>query len=347
MTAQADSRPAPRDAQCGAVLTHAAQDGATDAVAVLIVSYNTRDLLRRCLASLQASGGCPLQIYVVDNASMDGSADMVRAEFPDVVIDPSPENLGFAAANNRALALLQAHDPTGRGPVLLLNPDTEVATGTIDGLVAHLQHHPELGAVGVQLLNSDGTQQRSFGTFWFAQLLRTFWRKHRRGEESGLTGAATAPLSVDWIVGACVLVPRQRLLELGGLDESFFIYGEEIDLQWRLAQAGHPAVVLPTLHVTHHCGQSTRQAPLAMRMHEYRARYLLLRKHRGLAARGLYLAKVVVELGGQSLAQLWRGVRTHDGAAWTAAADTAALLAAHFSADFRRLGRVQHPLSPP
>ena len=310
-------------------------------ISAVIVSYNTCELLRRCLQSLIATTQRPLRIWVVDNASTDGSPDMVRREFPQVQLVASPRNLGFAAASNIALRAILAERRDGRAaeaeaPVLLLNPDTEVCAGAIDGLAAYLASHPAVGVVGVQLLNPDGTQQRSFGTFWFAHLLRTFLRKHLRGEEAGLAGAQRSPRPVDWLVGACLMVSARALRQIGVLDEVFFIYGEEIDWQWRLAQAGFGVVLLPSLHVVHFGGQSTQQAAQAMRWQEYRSRYLLLAKHRGPAARGLYLANVTAELSQESLRRLARGAWQRDAQTLASARSAAGLLAAHFSSRFRQ-----------
>lgn len=318
---------------------------ARPAIRVVIVSYNTCDLLRRCLQSLLSTTARPLQIWVVDNASSDGSPDMVRREFPAVLLHASPTNLGFAAANNVALRQVLAQSAqrsateyasADDGPVLLLNPDTVVLPAAIDGLVDYLDAHPQVGAVGLQLLNPDGTLQRSFGTFWFARLFQTFVQKHLRGEEAGLLDGQKGPQPVDWLVGACVLVSLPALQAVGVLDEAFFIYGEEIDWQWRLHQAGFQVVLLPTLHIVHLGGQSTRQAALAMRRQEYRSRYLLLAKHRGLAARGLYLAKVTAELSSESLRSLLRAARPGAHDELVAARASATLLRDHFRADFRR-----------
>jgi hypothetical protein len=309
----------------------------------VIVSYNTCELLRRCLQSLFATTQHPLRVWVVDNASTDGSPAMVRREFPQVQLIASPTNLGFAAANNVALrAIVDERHRDGapqagaEAPLLLLNPDTEVRPGAIDGMAEYLRAHPRIGMVGVQLLNPDGTQQRSFGGFWFARLLRTFLRKHLAGEESGLAGSARDPLPVDWLVGACLMVSARALAQIGLLDEGFFIYGEEIDWQWRLSQAGFGVVLLPQLHVVHFGGQSTQQAAQAMRRQEYRSRYLLLAKHRGPAARGLYLAKVTAELSQESLRQLARGAWQQDAQAVHAARSAAALLREHFTSSFRQ-----------
>lgn len=309
-------------------------------VEVIIVSYNTRGLLRRCLQSLSAVSSPSLRIWLVDNASTDGSADMVRAEFPAVRLIASHQNLGFAAGNNVALRQIVGTDVGhAMGPVLFLNPDTEVEPDAIAGMAAYLAQHPEVGAVGVQLRNADGSQQRSYGGFWFARLVSSFVSGRLRGPDPGIAGSQRDPFFVDWLVGACVLVSRAALAAVGELDEIFFIYGEEIDWQYRLHQAGYRVALLPTLHVLHHGGQSTQQAALAMRRQEYRSRYLLLAKHRGPAARGLYLAKVSAELGGESLRQVVQAAIHRDRDALRAARQTAALWAAHLQPAFRRYSR--------
>lgn len=315
---------------------------AEPAVDVIIVSYNTCALLRRCLQSLVASVGPAVRVWLLDNASTDGSVEMVQTEFPAVRLFASPENLGFAAGNNVALRQILAAAPDAAfaaGPVLFLNPDTEVTPDAIAGMAAYLSQHPEVGAVGVQLLNSDGSQQRSYGRFWFARLFSSFVKRRLHGEDPSTAGDRREPFFVDWLVGACVLVSRSALAAVGELDEVFFIYGEEIDWQFRLHQAGFKVALLPTLHVLHHGGQSTQQAALAMRRQEYRSRYLLLAKHRGQAARALYLAKVSAELGGESLRHVVQAAWHRDRRALHAAGQTAALWAAHLRPTFRRYSR--------
>ncbi len=330
-----DQRPSPDAAQPGRV------PRSPPAIHVIIVSFNTRELLRGCLRALLAQTARPLHVWVVDNASSDGSPDLVRREFPQVHLIASPENVGFAAANNLALRqiLQAAADGEGqlaRGSILLLNPDTEVCPGAVDGMAEYLDAHPQAGMVGVQLLNADGTQQRSYGTFWFAHLFRSFFRKHLRGEEAGLAGTEQSPISVDWLIGACLMLSFRALRQIGLLDEGFFIYGEEIDWQFRLHQAGFSVVLLPTLHVVHFGGQSTQQAARAMRQQEYRSRYLLLAKYRGPAARGLYLAKVAAELSQESLRQLVEAARKRDAQKLAAARASLDLLRVHFTSSFRQ-----------
>ena len=217
------------------------QAGSRRMIDVVIVSYNTCALLRRCLLSLQAEPALPLRIWVVDNASTDGSPQLVRDEFPSVRLIASPQNLGFAAANNQALRQIvsvpaAAADATEA--VLLLNPDTEVQPGAVTGLVDFLRRHPQVGAVGVQLLNTDGSPQRSYGSFWFAHLLSSFVAGRLRGQDPGLAGQSSQPLFVDWLVGACVLVSRAALDAVGELDEGSLYLRRRDRLAVPLAASG-------------------------------------------------------------------------------------------------------------
>ena len=264
---------------------------------------------------------------------------MVRAEFPEVRLLASRQNLGFAAANNWALRQILSLAPSALGvggPVLFLNPDTEVRPGAIAGMADYLRQCPHVGAVGVQLLNPDGTQQRSHGHFWFAHLWSSLLRELLHGQHPGLVGAAKTPLLVDWLIGACILVSRSALHAVGELDETFFLYSEEIDWQFRLHQAGYRVALLPTLHVVHHGAQSTRQAGLAMLRQEYRSRYLLVAKHRGRVVRSFYLAMVSADLGGELLRRLARAARHRDLQELALARRAASLIVAHLEPGFRR-----------
>ena len=246
-------------------------------LSVIIVSWNTRELLRKCLRSLERVRAMEnAQVMVVDNASSDGSGRMVRTEFPWVDLIASERNLGFAAANNRALGFVR-----GRY-VLFLNPDTEVREGVIDALVRYLDDHPEAGAVGTTLLNPDGTLQLYCNRYY------TFWHslKHNRivarlTQQHGMacTQRLGQPRNVEWMLGACLAVRTRALEEVGAFDPRFFVYGEEMDLQYRIKKAGWGIVYVPSPGVVHYSRQSTRQAGLAGSLHEYRGRWLFARKH--------------------------------------------------------------------
>jgi GT2 family glycosyltransferase len=303
------------------------------AVATVIVNWNTRELLRRCLETLIEGTRAAQSIWVVDNASGDGSAEMVREVFPGVRLLASERNLGFAAANNLALRRV----PPSRY-VLLLNPDTEVPAGAVDALVAYLDGHPEVGAAGVQLLNPDGSLQRSYGHFYsfFASFSRNLLvsRLLRRQPGTVAGGAAAEARPVDWLVGACLMLRSEALAQVGLLDDRFFMYGEEADLQWRLRKAGWRIALLPNVHITHYGGQSSKQAPVKMMIQEYRSRHLLIRKHRSLLTWGLYVAKALCAL--QFWISYWglRGFLTRDRSARQRAGAYGAVLRWHLTPRF-------------
>jgi GT2 family glycosyltransferase len=237
---------------------------ATD-VSVLIVSWNVRDLLRRCLASVQSSlagSGYSCDTIVVDNASHDGSAAMVRAEFPAVRLIESGANLGFAGGVNAGLASAQ-----GRW-IFVLNPDTELIGAALPALLDYTVLHPAAAVIGPQLRYPDGSIQSSrrrfptIPTYFFESTLLARWWPHnpwaRRYHVADV--APAEPQLVDWLVGAALLVRRTAIEHAGGLDAGFWMYSEELEWQRRLAR--HGAVwYLPQAVVTHHEGKSSEQAP--------------------------------------------------------------------------------------
>ncbi|MEX0303295.1 MAG: glycosyltransferase family 2 protein [Leisingera sp.] len=222
-------------------------------LSIVIVNWNTRDLLRDCLHSVEAgTGSLEVEILVVDNASSDGSADMVRAEFPRVQLIENPENLGFAAGNNAAL-----RQASGRF-VMLLNTDTLVHGAVLPEAVAWLDAHPDAGVIGPRVLNSDGSVQPSCSAFPSL--------KHLTMQALGLTRIArwdsyrmtgwdrSSELNVDVISGAAMFVRREAMEEVGLLDEAFFFYGEETDWCHRFGRAGWRLVFVPIPEVTHFGG---------------------------------------------------------------------------------------------
>jgi GT2 family glycosyltransferase len=194
---------------------------ATD-VSVVVVSYNTRDLLRQCLQSVAASAHRPVEVFVVDNASGDGSQAMVAAEFPGVTLIALDRNLGFGAANNVALRRCQGEF------VLLLNPDALLAEHALGALMAAIVARPAVGIVGPRILNPDGSPQSS--GYHFPTLLSEI-RLSKKVDAlisavAGPAAAAPAPdrfVEVDWCDGACMLVRRAVAAQLGGFDEQYFL----------------------------------------------------------------------------------------------------------------------------
>lgn len=261
-------------------------------LAVIIVSYNTRDLLRRCLQSLRDEIDATARVIVVDNASADGSAAMAATEFPWVEVIPAGRNLGFAAGNNLALRTLgfESSDPPALPEaVLFLNPDTEVRPGAIARLQQFLQGTPRAGVVGPALVYPDGRFQHSafhFPTLW--QIWFDFFTWPGRYVESSLNGrypraqyAAGAPFRVDHPLGAAFMVRAAAICQVGLMDEGFFMYAEEIDWCLRARRAGWDCYCLPTAVVVHHSGGSTRQCRRSMEEALWRSRFRLFEKHYG------------------------------------------------------------------
>lgn len=256
-------------------------------LSIVIVNWNVRDFLRRCLDSVYAHP-CPgrIEVWVVDNASTDGSTQMVRACFPQVKLIENQQNAGFARANNQAIR------QAGGRYVLLLNPDTEVKPGALQELVQFMDGHPLAGAAGSLLLNPDHSLQIS--CYRAPTLGREFLRLFHL---DGLipTGCyhmecwdKDTPREVDILQGACLLLRRQALEQVGLLDESFFIYSEDVDLCYRLQKAGWRLYWVPGARVVHYGGQSTQQVPFEMFVHLYQGKLAYIRKHYGRFAAGIY-----------------------------------------------------------
>ncbi len=280
-------------------------------LSVIIVNYNTRDLLRDCLKSVLASeGNLELQVIVVDNGSLDGSPDMVRQEYPEVQLIASDINGGYAYANN-----LGIHHATGRY-VLLLNPDTVLPPTALDSTLSFLETHPEVGVVGPKLVLADGSLdlacRRSFPTLEIA-LYRLLGLSKRypsspRFNRYNLGYLDPDQLSeVDSVVGAFMMMRREALEQAGLLDERFFAFGEDLDLCYRIkVEQGWKVYYNPAVVVTHYKGQAMKQRTVPMTMHFYRAMWLFHQKH--YARRTFFLLNWMVALGTASLCCLALGI---------------------------------------
>ena len=285
-------------------------------LSIVIVSYNVRELLARCLESVsssrfkvQGSNLKPetlnLELFVVDNASRDGSAAMVRERFPRMHLIENAENRGFAAANNQAFPLTR-----GRY-VLMLNPDTEVRAGALETLVVFMDAHASrrAGACGGKLVYGDGALQHSAFAFpSLAQIFLDFFPLNWRLTESRLNGryprawyARGVPFQIDHPLGADFLVRREVAEQIGWLDDQFFIYCEEIDWAMRIKRAGWEIWCVPQAEIVHHEAQSTRQFRDAMFIELWRARRRLFDKHYSRAFR--FAARLIVHAG------LWNEAR--------------------------------------
>jgi GT2 family glycosyltransferase len=264
-------------------------------LSIVIVSWNVRDLLRRCLQSIVTGAqhghgdrvfqidGWEVEILVVDNASTDGSPEMVRDEFPRIHLIANEENRGFTAANNQGLALSQ-----GRY-LLLLNPDTEIVGDALATMAGYMKANSESGALGPRLLNTDGSPQssrRRFPTFLTAlvesTVVQEWWNDNRILRRYYMADSDNYVIqSVDWLVGACLLVRRQAYEQVGGLDEGFFMYSEELDWCRRIKGADWEVVYLPNATVIHHEGKSSEQVVPARHIYFQSSKVRYFRKHHG------------------------------------------------------------------
>jgi N-acetylglucosaminyl-diphospho-decaprenol L-rhamnosyltransferase len=233
-------------------------------LSVIIVSWRVPELLRGCLDSLRAETGdlwpAQLETIVVDNASGDGTVEMLRQDFPWVRTIDNRENVGFGRANTQAYAHC-----AGRF-ILLLNPDTLVRERAVSRMLAHMQAHRDIAILGCRLLNGDGTLQRwtggDFPTLWnTAQhylFLDKLFRPLGLGRSVYLSRDADADRDVDWVSGACLMIRREAVPD-PLFDPSYFLYGEDMDLCHRVKRAGGRIVYSPVASIIHFQGASMQQ----------------------------------------------------------------------------------------
>jgi len=274
-------------------------------LSIIIVSWNVRELLRQCLLSIrQNQGGLQVEIIVVDGASADGSAEMVREAFPDVVLIACQENVGFPRGNNLGIAAAN-----GRY-LLILNPDTEIVGDALPQMVAYMQAHPEVGVLGPQLLYPDGTIQssrRRFPTLTTAFFESTWLQPYAPKAVLDHYYAADLPddelAEVDWVMGAAMMLPADVETAVGGMDPGYFMYSEELDWCRRIKAAGWRVIYFPQAKIIHHEGKSSEQAIAARHINFNRAKLRYYRKYHGRLAALLlrafllksYVYQIVVE----------------------------------------------------
>lgn len=243
---------------------------------IVIVNYNTSDYTAQCLDSIaKYPPGCSYEIVLVDNASTDGSPDRLIADYPYIKLVRSAENRGIAGGNN-----LGIRAGSGRF-VLLLNNDTLVLPGTLDRVITFLEEHPEAGGVGGQLLNTDGSFQSgstNFPSLWEEFLVVTkigqFFRPYYPSQPP-----TSEVCEVDWMSTAFMLFRREALDQVGLVDEDYFIYCDETDLQYRLHRAGWKLYHLPDVQTIHFGGKSLN--PWRRRKMVYRGYLLFYQNHHG------------------------------------------------------------------
>jgi N-acetylglucosaminyl-diphospho-decaprenol L-rhamnosyltransferase len=288
-------------------------------LSIVILSWNVRDLLRQCLESVArnrplSADHPPLatEIIVVDNASGDGSMEMVRAEFPDVRLIANQANRGYTGGNNDGIAAA-----TGRY-VMILNPDTRVLADALAALISYADVHPDVGVVGPQLLNPDGSVQSSrrrfptlmtglFESTWLEPLApRDVLRRYYVLDQPD-----DAIQEVDWLFGACFLVRREVIRQVGALDEDFFMYSEEMDWCRRIRQAGWKVVYLPEAQVIHYGGKSSDQVAAQRHIYFQTSKVRYFCKHHGVLTAGVLRVALLAMYAWQLVLEAAKGVLGH------------------------------------
>lgn len=285
-------------------------------LSIIVVNWNVCALLRRCLTSVESNrGDLPLEVIVVDNASSDDSVAMVEQEFPQVRLIASRENLGYTGGNN-----LGAGEAQGRY-LLILNPDTEIIGDALQQMVAYLDENPQVAVVGPQLLYPDGSVQPSrrrfpklamafigdsvpFGRRWFpnSKLEQAFFMADSPDDKIQ---------SVDWLVGAALMIRREMWQKVGPLDDLFFMYFEELDWCKRCRDAGGEIHYLPKAQVIHHHGAASGQIPVTTRIYQNRSQVIYFRKYFGVMWAALIRLFLLINFGWVMVIELVKWVIDH------------------------------------
>ena len=288
---------------------------------IALVSYNTRNLLKNCLDSVYGkTAGLEFEVIVVDNASADGTLEMLEREFPQVRIIGNRQNLGFARANNQAI-----EQSKGRY-LLLLNPDTLFKSGSLHKVITFMDDHSEVGALGCKILHPDGTIQPSNDNFpgLFTELFRVVQLRRlvrnpkmraRIGREWGKILGRTLGgylrlywdteriREVDWVTGAFFLVRKETMQDIGLLDEDFFMYYEDADWCYRMWQKDWRIFYFPFFEIVHYVGESDGEFSAQTFIERHKSMHHFFKKHRGRSA--LFVLCVIISSG---LALRWLGL---------------------------------------
>lgn len=252
-------------------------------LSIIIVSYNVKDLLKQAIQTLLiAASGLKFEFFVVDNASEDGSVEMLERDFPHVKVFRNSSNLGFSVANNQAIAVAKGEY------LLVINPDTVTPQNTLVKAIEFLDLHVDGGSLGVRMLDGKGTylpeSKRGFPTPWVAfcklsGLYRLFPKsKVFNGYYMGWVNEFDTQ-EVEVLPGAFLLLRKKALNKIGAFDEHFFMYGEDIDLSYRLSLAGYKNYYYPEVAITHFKGQSTHKFSLRYIRSFYGSMFIFARKY--------------------------------------------------------------------
>ena len=246
---------------------------------IIIVNYNTGLLLSRCLDSIRAQKESDCRVIVVDNASVDDSLELIRSGYPEVRLIANDRNLGFAAANNQAIRETEAD------LLFFLNPDTELQPGCLAEIWAFMAAHTEVGMAGPAIVNSDGSHHPTVEDSYPGS-------HYTCGEVDDLPG------DIAWILGAALVAPRSVIIEVGGFDERFFLYAEDIDLCLEIRKRNWSLGYIPNAKVLHLEGESEKNAPFADVMErKIRAELIFFKKH--------YCSETVAKIRRARLLQAW------------------------------------------
>jgi GT2 family glycosyltransferase len=267
-------------------------------MSIIIVNWNTKQLVLNCLASIYRTvNHATFEIIVVDNASSDGSPEAISETYPSITLIVNQANMGFAGAVNKALRLMR-----GKYAVML-NSDTVLKESALENMVAFMEHHPEAGLCGPQLLNADETKQVSavnfpvlLTEFVSKIIVRYLFPKKYQAAFSTRSAIFKDPTPVDVIVGACMMARKTAIESVGMLDDEYFFLYEETDWCYRMNHAGWRVYHLPDVKIYHLCGQSRKNINLRSRAESWRSRYLFYKKNLHLSVlswRGLLFLGII------------------------------------------------------
>ncbi len=245
-------------------------------ISFIIVNWNTADLLKNAIRSIK--NDYSFEIIVVDNASTDGSVGMLKKEFPDVFMIENSVNMGFAGAVNQGIGVAVGDY------VILLNSDAVLGSESVERLISYMNENQDTGICGGQLINPDGSRQNSFDNFpslatelLNKSLLRLFFPDKYPSKNIDYD----TPLNVDSIIGACFVISKKCMQEVGLLDEDYFFFMEETDWCYRASKAGYKITFVPSAKITHLQGKSAEKIHIKSRVEYYYSRYLYFLKNRG------------------------------------------------------------------
>lgn len=274
-------------------------------LSIIIVNWNSKDYLQKCIASILAwTSDIKYEIVVIDSASFDGVDKMLKQCYPQVRFIQSDRNIGFAKANNTAFKV------SSGSHTLFLNPDTELVSPAVNILFDHMHTLPRAGAIGCTLLNSDGSLQtsciQSFPTILnqllSSEFLRALFPKSPLWGMASLFGAKDGPAEVEVISGACIMLRRTLFDQVGLFSEDYFMYAEDLDLCYKIRQAGYTNYYIPNAAAIHFGGGSTEKRPsdfsvVMMRESVWR----FMKKHRGKIYGLAYRASTLISAVGRLL----------------------------------------------